>query len=142
MKRQLLHILSFILIIAGSLSFVWWLQNESNAATTDLTIAEAIAKIDRGEFSEARFTADLVEFTDRNGNKFVTKISSDATRELLFGRIREFMKAGSEGTTMKVTEEPASAPFAWILMRFLPIPLLLIGIGLALGLFLSRFIRK
>ncbi len=141
MRRRLLHILSFFLIIAGSLSLVWFLQVDSESVT-ELSIADATSMIDKGDFQEARFDANFVEFTDRSGSKFVTKLGSDATRDLLELKVHEFMEAGPEGKSMKIIVEPASAPLGWILITTAPYALLFIGIGLALGLFLSRFFRK
>lgn len=139
--QRLLYTLSFALIIAGSLSLVWLLQGDADSAA-EITVADAISKVDKGEIKEARFTENRVEFIDTDGNKLVTTIGSDATRELLLLKIHEFMESGPVGTSMKVTEEPASAPLGWILLQYVPFSLLFIGIGLALGLFLSRFIRK
>lgn len=141
MKHRLLHLLSFVLIVAGSLSLVWLLQSDSKKSV-DLPIAEAISKIDKGEFKEALFKTNTVEFTDRSGIRFVTTFGSDATRELLELKVHEFMEAGPEGKPMKLTVEPASAPLSWILFRTAPFALLFIGIGLGLGLLISHFIRK
>jgi hypothetical protein len=141
MKRRFLHILSFVLIVAGSLSLVWLLQSDSERVN-ELQITDAISRLDRGDFKEARFKTNAVEFTDRNGIRFVTTFGSDATRELLELKVHEFMEAGPDGMTMSLTVEPDSAPLSWILLRTAPFAIFFIGIGLALGLLVSRFIRK
>lgn len=141
MKRRFLHILSFVLIVAGSLSLVWLLQSDSEDIH-ELQMSDAISRLDRGDFREARFKTSTVEFTDRSGIRFVTTYGSDATRELLELKVHEFRETGPEGKPMRLIVEPASAPLSWILFRTAPFALLFIGIGLALGLILSRFIRK
>jgi len=143
MQRNLLHFLSFVLILTGSLTFVWWLQGDPSHSEQSLTVGEAVEKIHKGEFREARFKSDSVDFTHASGTKFVTEIASDATRELLITKIIDFNKSADLNTnSIKLTEEPVSAPLGWILLRSLPFLLLFIGIGLAFGLFLSRFVRK
>ena len=143
MQRKLLHVLAFVLILTGSLTFVWWLQGNPSESFPVLTIGETIAKLERGEFREARLQVDSGEFTDAQGRKFVTNIGNDATHELLVTKIIEFNNStGLNTNPIKFTEEPVSAPFSWILLRSLPFLLLFTGIGLAFGLFLSGFVRK
>ena len=93
-----------------------------------MTIDNAVTRVDNKDFKEAAFKQSAVEFTDTNGNKFVTTIGSDATREILLKKIDEFNKtnAGSS-VVIKTTEEPASSGLGWlILINALPF-LLLIG---------------
>ncbi|HEX6278792.1 MAG TPA: ATP-dependent zinc metalloprotease FtsH, partial [Pyrinomonadaceae bacterium] len=107
---------------------VWFLQRQQGKTPTELAINEAITRINNKDFKEAAIKQSGVEFTDANGNKFVTTVGSDATRELLVTKMDEFNKA-NEGTAanIKVTEEPASSGLGWlILIQALPF-LLLIG---------------
>ena len=114
------------MIITGALSFVWFLNNKQTKAPQELTIDMAGTRIDNKEFKEAAFKASAIEFTDQAGNKFVTTIGSDATREMVLKKVDEFNKA-NPANALKVTEEAASSGLGWlILIQALPF-LLLIG---------------
>jgi cell division protease FtsH len=122
------QVLLWLLIISTALAFVWFLQSKQGKAPTELAINEAITRINNKDFKEAAIKQSGVEFTDASGNKFVTSVGSDATRELLVTKMDEFNKA-SEGTSavIKYTEEPTSSGLGWlILIQALPF-LLLIG---------------
>src|SRR5687767_5564065 len=83
-------------------------------------------RIENKEFKEAAFKASAIEFTDQAGNKFLTTIGSDATREMVLKRVDEFNRA-NPANAIKVTEEAASSGLGWlILIQALPF-LLLIG---------------
>ena len=118
----------WLTIISAALLFVWYLQGKQQKAPQELAINEAITRIDNKDFKEAAFKQSAVEFTDVAGNKFVTTIGSDPTRELLGKKIDEFNKTNA-GTSavIKTTEEAASSGLGWlILINALPF-LLLIG---------------
>jgi cell division protease FtsH len=118
----------WLTIISAALLFVWYLQGKQQKAPQELAINEAITRIDNKDFKEAAFKSSAVEFTDLAGNKFVTTIGSDPTRELLSKKIDEFNKTNA-GTSaaIKTTEEAASSGLGWlILIQALPF-LLLIG---------------
>ena len=115
------------MIISSALVFVWFLQSKQTKAAQDLTIDMAGTRIENKEFKEAAFKQGGVEFTDAAGNKFMTTIGSDATREMLLKKVDEFNKA-NPAAAIKVNEEAASSGFGWlILIQFLPI-LLILGI--------------
>ena len=114
------------MIIACALSFVWFLQSKQGKAAADLSIDMAVTRIDNKEFKEALFKQSSVEFTDMSGNKFVTKIGSDPTRELLTTTVNEFNKQNPSNKIL-TNEEEASSGVGWILLiNALPF-LLLIG---------------
>jgi cell division protease FtsH len=118
----------WLTIISAALLFVWYLQGKQQKTPQELAISEAITRIENKDFKEAAFRQSAVEFTDMAGNKFVTTIGSDPTRELLGKKIDEFNKTNA-GTSavIKTTEEPASSGLGWlILINALPF-LLLIG---------------
>jgi cell division protease FtsH len=120
--------LLWLLIISTALAFVWFLQSKQGKTPQELAINEAVSRIDNKDFKEAAFKQSSVEFTDVNGNKFVTSLGSDATRELLVKKVDEFNNA-NKGTaaSIKSTEEPISSGLGWlILIQALPF-LLLIG---------------
>ncbi len=115
-------------IISGALLFVWYLQGKQTKAPQELPIDVASTRIENKEFKEAAFKQSAVEFTDAGGNKFLTTIGSDATREILLKKIDDFNKANT-GTSavIKTTEEATSSGLGWlILINALPF-LLLIG---------------
>ncbi|MFL6466794.1 MAG: ATP-dependent zinc metalloprotease FtsH [Pyrinomonadaceae bacterium] len=128
MNSKARQVFLWLTIISAALLFVWYLQGKQQKAPQELAINEAITRIDNKDFKEAAFKQSAVEFTDMAGNKFVTTIGSDPTRELLGKKIDEFNKTNA-GTSavIKTTEEAASSGLGWlILINALPF-LLLIG---------------
>jgi cell division protease FtsH len=116
----------WLVIISGALSFVWFLQSRQTKAAQDLSIDLAITRIQNKDFKEALFKQSAVEFTDHNGNKFVTRIGSDPTRELLVTTVNKFNEA-NESASIAMNEEEQSSGLGWlILIQALPF-LLLIG---------------
>ncbi|MBA2335951.1 MAG: ATP-dependent zinc metalloprotease FtsH, partial [Blastocatellia bacterium] len=114
------------MIISSALVFVWFLQSKQTKASQDLTIDMAGTRIENKEFKEAAFRQSAVEFTDAGGNKFLTTIGSDATREMLLKKLDEFNKA-NPANAVKINEEAASSGLGWlVLINALPF-LLLIG---------------
>lgn len=115
-------------IISGVLSLVWFVQNKQIKAPQELSIDNAIARINNKDFKKAYFKQSSVEFTDANGNAYITSIGSDPTREMLLKKVDEFNKA-NEGTSavIEVKEEPVSNGWGWLLLiQALPF-LLLVG---------------
>ena len=126
MSSKAKQVLLWLVIISGALSFVWFLQSRQAKPSQDLSIDMAITRIENKEFKEALFKQSAVEFTDLSGNKFVTKIGSDPTRELLTNTVNEFNKANPSSKIL-TNEEEASSGLGWlILIQALPF-LLLIG---------------
>jgi cell division protease FtsH len=120
------QILLWLMIISSALVFVWFLQSKQTKAAQDLSIDMAVTRIENKEFKEALFKQSAVEFTDMSGNKFVTKIGSDPTRELLTTTVNEFNKQNPTGKIL-TNEEEASSGLGWlVLINALPF-LLLIG---------------
>jgi cell division protease FtsH len=122
------QILLWLLIISTALAFVWFLQSKQTKAPQELTINDAMTRIDNKSFTEAAFRQSGVEFTDASGAKFVTTIGSDATREILLKKLTEFNKTNENtSAVIKTTEEATSSGLGWlILIQALPF-LLLIG---------------
>ncbi len=128
MNSKARQVFLWLTIISGALLFVWYLQGKQTKAPQELPIDVASTRIENKEFKEAAFKQSAVEFTDAGGNKFVTTIGSDATREILLKKIDDFNKANA-GTSavVKTTEEATSSGLGWlILINALPF-LLLIG---------------
>ena len=126
MSSKAKQVLLWLVIITGALSFVWFLQNRQTKAVQDLSIDMAITRIQNKEFKEALFKQSAVEFTDNNGNKFVTRIGSDPTRELLVNAVNKFNNE-NPSTSIAMNEEEQSSGLGWlILIQALPF-LLLIG---------------
>jgi cell division protease FtsH len=114
------------MIISLALVFVWFLQSKQTKSAQDLTIDNAITRIDNKDFKAAAFKQSQVEFTDLNGAKYVTVIGSDATREMLLKKIVDF-NGQNPSTPITTDEEAASSGIGWlVLINALPF-LLLIG---------------
>ena len=114
------------MIISSALLFVWYLQSKQAKSPQDLPIDRAIAQINNKEFREATFKQSQVEFLDNAGNKLVTTIGSDPTREALLKAVTDF-NAANPSVAIKTSEEPASSGWGWlVLINALPF-LLLIG---------------
>ena len=110
------------------LSLVWFIQSKQVKAPQELSIDNAVARINNKDFKKAYFKQSSVEFTDVNGNVYVTAIGSDPTREILLKKVDEFNKA-NEGTSavIEVKEEPSSNGWGWVLLiQALPF-LLIVG---------------
>ncbi len=126
MNSKARQVFLWFMIIASALLFVWYLQDRQSKPAQDLTIDLAITRIQNKEFTEAAFKASQVEFTDAEGNKLVTTLGSEPTREKLLNTITGFNEANT-GSQIKITEEPTSSGLGWlILINALPF-LLLIG---------------
>jgi cell division protease FtsH len=120
------QVLLWLVIISGALSFVWFLQSRQTKPAQDLSIDMAVTRIQNKDFKEALFRQSSVEFTDQANNKFVTKIGSDPTRELLVTTVNKFNDE-NPGSKILTNEEEASSGLGWlILIQALPF-LLLIG---------------
>ncbi|MEP7148204.1 MAG: ATP-dependent zinc metalloprotease FtsH [Acidobacteriota bacterium] len=126
MSSKAKQVLLWLVIISGALSFVWFLQGRQTKAPQDLSIDMAVTRIENKEFKEALFKQSAVEFTDLSGNKFLTKIGSDPTRELLTTTVNDFNKQ-NQSSRILTNEEEASNGLGWLLLiQALPF-LLLIG---------------
>ncbi|MER3633205.1 MAG: cell division protein FtsH, partial [Blastocatellia bacterium] len=118
----------WVVIISAVLSLVWFIQSKQVKAPQELSIDNAVARINNKDFKKAYFKQSSVEFTDVNGNVYVTAIGSDPTREILLKKVDEFNKA-NEGTSavIEVKEEPSSNGWGWVLLiQALPF-LLIVG---------------
>ncbi len=85
----------------------------------------AVTRIANKELKEAAFKQSQVEFLDTTGNKLVTPLGSESTRELLVKKIDDFNRENPT-SQIKTSEEPISTGFGWqILVSFLPFILLM-----------------
>jgi len=119
--------LLWLMIISSALLFVWFIQKTQSARSPqELSIDQAITRIKNKDFKEAYLKQSQAEFVDINGNKFYTKLGSEATRTLLLQKITEQNEL-NPSSPLKVFEEEASSGIFWyILIQSLPI-LLLVG---------------
>jgi cell division protease FtsH len=126
LSSKVKQIFLWLMIITSALVFVWFLNSKQTKAAKELSINEASIRIENKEFTEAAFKASAVEFSDKDNNKYVTTIGSDATREMLLKKVDEF-NTNNPAIAIKTNEEPASSGFGWlVLINALPF-LLLIG---------------
>lgn len=114
------------MIISSALVFVWFLQTKQTKAPTELSIDQAITRINNKEIKEALFKQSQVEFTDASGNKLVTVVGGDPTTELLKKKINEFNDQNAAGTQILTKDEPKSEGWGWLLLiQALPFILLM-----------------
>ena len=92
-KRIAVWLGGILLFFSVIVTFVWFLSPARPIEPKDLTFDEALALIKKKEVSEVLITTDSLELTDKNKNKFYTKLdTSNATRELIVGTIDEINK--------------------------------------------------
>lgn len=127
MSNKAKNTLLWLMIISSALLFVWFIQKTQSARSPqELSIDQAITRIKNKDFKEAYLKQSQAEFVDINGNKFYTKLGSEATRTLLLQKITEQNEL-NPSSPLKVFEEEASSGIFWyILIQSLPI-LLLVG---------------
>ena len=113
------------MIISSALVFVWYLQAKQTTPPKELSIDMAVTRIANKEIKEAAFKQSQVEFLDTGGNKWVTSLGSDATRELLVKKIGEFNDV-NQTASIKTSEEQVSSGLGWlVLVNALPFILLM-----------------
>jgi cell division protease FtsH len=117
------QVLLWLTIISTALLFVYFLNSKQTKNPQELSYDIASTRIENKEVSEVLFKQDSVELTDKNKDKFFTKLdTSDAPREALL------KSAKDAGASVKF--EQASNGLFWIvLINALPF-LLLIGLVL------------
>jgi len=117
------QVLLWLTIISTALLFVYFLNSKQTKNPTELSYDIASTRIENKEISEVLLKGDSVELTDKNKEKFFTKLdTSDAPREAIL------KSAKDAGITVKF--EQASSGLFWIvLINALPF-LLLIGLVL------------
>ncbi len=126
MSSKAKQVLLWLMIISSSLLFVYFLQSKQGKNPSDLTVDSALTRIKNKDFKEAFFRQSQVEFKDANGAVFVTTIGSDPMRETVLKAVTDF-NAANESAPIKLTDEPTSSGWGWILLiNALPF-LLLIG---------------
>lgn len=85
----------------------------------------AATRIGNKELKEAAFKQSQVEFLDTSGNKWVTSLGSDSTRDLLVKKIDEFNRENPT-SQIKTSEEQVSSGLGWLmLIQALPFILLM-----------------
>ncbi|MGH9820201.1 MAG: ATP-dependent metallopeptidase FtsH/Yme1/Tma family protein, partial [Pyrinomonadaceae bacterium] len=114
MSSKAKQLLLWALIIGSAISVVWFIQNKQVKSPQELSIDMAATRIENKEFKKAEFKQSQVEFTDNDGNKFVTTYGSDATHALLGKKVDDF---NTQNPTVKITtnEESASSGIGWLI---------------------------
>ncbi len=123
MNSKAKQILLWVLIIATTLVFVWFLQNKQGKSPEELSISAAATRIQNKDFKSAHFSQSQVEFEDKNGAKYFTTLGSDPTREQLLTAATAVNAESPDA--IKVTEDAASSNWGWLLI-FNILPILLI----------------
>ena len=108
------------MIISSAMLFVWFLQSKQTKNPQELSFDTALTQIKNKDIKEAVIKQDLLELTNKSGEKLTAKLdSNDATRKEIYDAAKE------TGTTINL--EPASQGWGWlVLINALPF-LLLIG---------------
>ncbi len=115
MSSKAKQVLLWLMIISSSLLFVYFLQSKQGKNPSDLTVDAAITRIKNKDFKEASFKQSQVEFKDAAGAVFVTTIGSDPMRETLLKNVTDFNEA-NQSAPIKLTDEPQSSGWGWILL--------------------------
>lgn len=120
MSSKAKQILLWLVIISSAMVFAYFLQNKQDKNPQELAFNEALTQIRNKDIKEITVKQNVLELVDKNGVKFTANLdTSDATRESI-------LKAADE-TSTKISLEPASSGWGWILLiNALPF-LLLIG---------------
>ncbi len=120
MSSKAKQFLLWMMIISGSLVFVWFLQTKQTTNPEEISFDRALTQLRNKEITEATIRQSQLELVDKNKQKLFAQLdASDAPREAI-------LKAADESGT-KVNLEPASNGWGWILLiNALPF-LLLIG---------------
>ena len=93
----------------------------SQKSPEELTVDQAVTRINNRDFKEANFKQSEVELIDAKGTKWITTIGGEATREAMFRAISDF-NARDPSATIKMTESPGSTGYGWfIVIQFLPL---------------------
>ena len=115
MSSKAKQVLLWLMIISSALVFVWYLQTKQTTPPKDLPIDMAATRIANKEMKEAAFKQSQVEFLDMSGNKWVTSLGSEATRELLLKKIDDFNR-DNPTNQIKTSEEQVSSGWGLLLL--------------------------
>lgn len=120
MSSKAKQVLLWLMIISSALLFVWFLQSKQTKNPSDLSFDKALTYIKNKEVTELIVRQDTLELTTKGNEKFTTKLDgSDSTRDQIYAAAKE--------TETKISLEPASSGWGWlVLINALPF-LLLIG---------------
>jgi len=87
----------------------------------ELSIDQAITRINNKDFKVANFKQSEVEFIDAGGAKWIATIGSEPTRDALFRVVNDF-NAHNPSAAIKMSESSASTGYGWfIVIQFLPL---------------------
>jgi ATP-dependent Zn protease len=121
-KNFVLGILTgiFLCVVVGAAWF--YLPSAlSQKPSQELTMEQAITRINNKDFKEANFKQSEVEFIDAGGGKWITAIGSDFSREALLRVVNDF-NAHNPSATIKTSESSASTGYGWVIViQFLPL---------------------
>ena len=127
MSSKAKQILLWLMIISSALLFVYFIQRTQGKSPSELTVDKAITQIKNKEINEVYLRPSQIELVDKSNNRFYTNIGSDVTREAIYKAVDEVNNSGTS-SSIKITEEPASSGYFWLLLiNALPF-LLLVGI--------------
>ncbi|HRH44717.1 MAG TPA: hypothetical protein PKY82_23975 [Pyrinomonadaceae bacterium] len=127
MSSKAKQILLWLMIISSALLFVYFIQRTQGKSPSELTVDKAITQIKNKEIQEVYLKPSQIELVDKSNNRFYTNIGSDVTREAIYKAVDEVNNSGTS-SSIKITEEPASSGYFWLLLiNALPF-LLLVGI--------------
>jgi ATP-dependent Zn protease len=111
-RNALLGAAVFIMIVAGSLLF---LRTGGTSELKELSLDDVVTRIEKGQVREAHFKQSALEITDVDGQKYLTNVGSDPTRERLLIVMGAYNKINTS-KPITVREDPASTRFGWIIL--------------------------
>jgi ATP-dependent Zn protease len=126
-KNFILGVLTGIFLCAAVVAAWFYLPSAlSQKSPQELTIEQAITRINNKGFKEANFKQSEVEFIDADGKKWITSVGSEPAREGLFRAVYDFNRSNT-GATIKMSESSASTGYGWVfLIQF--VPLIMLGL--------------
>lgn len=112
---------------------------DSDKNQREISIQEAIQKINSEQIISASFQNSTVVLEDINGEKFVSIIGSEPTRDVFLEAVFQYNKAGSK-YPIRIEMKPENSGWGWlILINALPFAFILLSIFAVIG---AYFIGK
>jgi ATP-dependent Zn protease len=126
-KNFILGILTGIfLCVAVGAAYFYLPSALSQKSPQELSIDQAVTRINNKDFKEAHFKQSEVEFIDANGKKWITTLGTDTGREALLREVNNF-NTHNRDATVKTSESSASTGYGWVfLIQF--VPLIMLGL--------------
>lgn len=132
MSSKFKQVVLWLLIFAGVVGFWMLISRGAGRSSSEIAVSDAQRRIQAGEISTVVNKSDAVELTDKNGNKYYSKVgTSDQLRKGIFESVdKANLEAKDKGQPNVIELRDDSASGGWflaVLVNSLPI-LLFIGL--------------